>query len=252
MLGPVNLSFHDEMGLLVDGFDAPAALGVPIHPPHYRTLLEGEGYERLFDQHAYRIDFTRPLEPAIVRAMRLTDRAGTIIRPLRPDAWNREVEVLHALYNAAFEGVWGFVPIEWDDFRLRAAGFRSFVRAELALIAEHAGQPVGFAVALPEISPLLRRIGGRLWPWGALYLALRASGVREARCMLLGVVPDFTGRGVAPALAGRLYAAGAASGLIAGELSLVHEASGAIRRVIEAFGGRSRKTFRLYRKALLP
>jgi GNAT superfamily N-acetyltransferase len=154
------------------------------------------------------------------------------------------------LYNASFRDVWGFVPISRDDFSLRAEGFKAFYRPELVRIAELHGEAIGFALALPDLGPLLARIRGRLWPFGAAYLALRMRRIRRARCMLLGVLPEFTGRGVAAALIVDLIAAAHPLGIHEGELSLVHGGSEAVQRLIAAVGGTRSRTYRIYQKDL--
>jgi GNAT superfamily N-acetyltransferase len=250
VLGPINLSFHDEMGLLADGFEAPPALLTPFNPAYYVRLIEGCGYRPVFDQHAYRWSAGRALHPAVARAARRAASQGVTVRPLRPAQWEHEVRLLHALYNAAFAEVWGFVPISWEDFHARAREFRGWYRPELVLIAEAGKQAVGFALALPELSPLLARVRGWLWPFGAPYLALRKGRLPEARLMLLGVLPEFTARGIAACLAAEMAAAAVRIGLTGGELSLVHESNRAIRHVIEACGGVRTKTFRVYGRVM--
>jgi GNAT superfamily N-acetyltransferase len=250
VLGPINLSFHDEMGLLAGGFDAAPSLLTPFNPEYYVRLIEGCGYRPVFEQHAYRWSAGRALHPALARAARRVASQGVRVRSLRPAEWEREVRLLHALYNAAFAEVWGFVPISWEDFHARAREFRAWYRPELVLIAEAGERAVGFALALPELSPLLARVRGRLWPFGAPYLALRKGRLREARMMLLGVLPEFTARGIAACLAAEMAASAERIGLTGGELSLVHESNRAIRRVIEACGGVRTKTFRVYGKAV--
>lgn len=250
VLGPINLSFHDEMGLLVAGFEAPPSLLTPFNPDYYGRLIEGYGYRPLFDQHAYRWTLAAAPHPVLVRAARRVAAQGITVRAFRPSEWEREVRALHTLYNASFSDVWGFVPISWDDFHARAEEFRPWYRPELVLIAEARGRPVGFALALPDLSPLLARVRGRLWPFGALYLALRTGRLRQARMMLLGVLPEFTARGIAASLAAEIAAAAVHLGFEGGELSLVHQANRAIRHVIEACGGVPMKTFRVYAKEL--
>ena len=201
VLGPINLSFHDEMGLLVGGFDAAPSLLTPFNPGYYGRLVEQCGYRPLFDQHAYQWTLGAALHPAVRRAARRVAAQGTTVRAFRPGDWEREVRMLHRLYNASFSEAWGFVPISWEDFHTRAREFRAWYRPELVRIAEARGRPVGFALALPDVSPLLARVRGRLWPFGAPYLVLRIGRLRQARLMLLGVLPEFTARGVAACLA---------------------------------------------------
>ena len=71
--------------------------------------------------------------------MRRMEAEGIAIRGFRPREWDHEIQVLHALYNTAFSGAWGFVPIAWEDWRLRAEGFRAWYRPELVLIADFGG-----------------------------------------------------------------------------------------------------------------
>jgi GNAT superfamily N-acetyltransferase len=249
-IGPVNLTFHDEMGLLVGGFDISPSFLTPFHPPYYQSLLEREGYRPLVDQHAYRWTHESPPHPAVGRAVRRVMNAGTVVRAMRHQRWESELRLLHALYNESFDGVWGFVPIGWEDFRLRAEGFKRFYRPELVRIAEVDGRPVGFVLALPDLNPLLATVRGRLFPIGAAYLALRVPRLREARCMLLAVAPGWTGRGIALALVTELAAAAGRLGLTGGELALVHADNRAARHVIEVMGGAPVRTYRLYQKDL--
>ena len=50
VLGPINLSFHDEMGLLVEGFDAPPSLLTPFNPRYYGALAEAAADPALLAQ----------------------------------------------------------------------------------------------------------------------------------------------------------------------------------------------------------
>ena len=183
MLGPVNLSFHDEMGLLVDGFDHPPAFLTPFNPPYYSHLVERQGYRSSFDQHAYRWTAGAALPPVLERALRRAARAGVVVRGLHREQWEAELRVVHTLYNEAFKGLWGFVPIGWRDFRTRAEGFKSFYRPELVQIAELEGRAVGFALALPDLSPLLAGSAAGCGPSEQRILPLASGGfTRRAAC----------------------------------------------------------------------
>ena len=74
---------------------------------------------------------------------------------------------------------------------------------------------------------------------------------RSARFVVLGVLPEYTGRGVGTLLASETAAAYRRLGIRRVELSLVQETNEPVRRVIEAFGSPILKTFRLYAKTLL-
>ena len=103
---------------------------------------------------------------------------------------------------------------------------------------------------LPDVNEALAPIGGRLWPFGWLRLLLGLRRVRAARFILLGVLPEATGAGIAPLLAHHAAEAARRLGIRRAELSLVHADNRRVRHVIEAFAGKGIKTYRLYEKAI--
>jgi GNAT superfamily N-acetyltransferase len=251
VLGPVNLSTQDEVGLLIDGFDRPPTLLSPYNPPWYRRLLEAAGYQPCRDYHAYRWTPDLPLlaEPPAA-GERAAFPAGLVLRTADPRRWADEVRMLHGLYNASFAGVWGYVPITWDEFSERAESFKPFYRPELVVIAEVGGVPAGFGLVLPDVNVALAGLGGRLLPFGWLRLMRRVPRIRSVRFILLGVHPAQTGHGLAARIALRMIEEGRKVGLKEGELSLVLDDNARMRRLIEGFGFPRIKTFRLYEKAL--
>jgi GNAT superfamily N-acetyltransferase len=118
------------------------------------------------------------------------------------------------------------------------------------VIAEVEGHAVGFALLLPDINTVLARLHGRLFPFGWLRLVRSTPQIRSGRFILIGVLPEFAGRGLAPVLAAEIQAAGRRLGLERVEISLVAGLNRRMQHVIEAFGCPRIKTFRLYRKIL--
>jgi GNAT superfamily N-acetyltransferase len=254
LLGPVNLTTHDEVGLLVAGHDSPPMLLSPYNPPRYERFVLDAGFAPLCDYHAYDWLADRPHAPSVDRLLRRLSASdsGLVLRPSRRSRWEEETRVLFDLYNASFADTWGFVPLTWDEFAGRAATFRPFYRPELVLFAELRGRPVGFALVLPDVNEALARAGGRLWPFGWLRLLLGLRRVRAARFLLLGVLPEAAGAGIAPLLAHHAAEAARRLGIRRAELSLVHGGNRRVRHVIEAFGGKVVKTYRLYEKMVAP
>ena len=118
------------------------------------------------------------------------------------------------------------------------------------MFAEVDGRMVGFALTLPDVNEALATVGGRLWPLGWLRLARAVPRIRSARFILLGVLPEFAGRGIAVLLAHRTATAARELGIERAELSLVQAANERVRHVIHAFGGRPLKTYRLFQKGV--
>jgi len=255
VIGPVNLTTHDEVGFLCAGFDSPPTILSPYNPPYYPQLAAAAGYAAGREYHAYLAWPTHQPSAAVRRLVRRAARRenggqGLRLRPLDPARFDEDVRKLFTLYNDSFAGVWGFVPITWEEFRQRADGFRAFYRPDLVVIAEVDGRTIGFGLVLPDINAALLPLRGRLFPLGWLRLMRAVPRLDVARFILLGVHPAFMGRGIAPLISYRMARAAKQAGIRATELSLVQEANASVRHVIDAFGARRIKTYRLYEKGL--
>jgi len=256
VLGPVNLTTHDEVGFLVEGFGCRPMILSPYNPPHYPELVEGLGYGAAREYDAFLWLPDQAPSPAVERILRRQQtRAGTagmILRTFDPRRWDAEVSLLHRLYNACFRDLWGFVPITEAEFFARAGEFRAFHDPELIVVAERNGVPVGFAFVLPDIHEALVHARGDLFPLGWLRLARAVRRIRSARLLLLGVLPEHHGRGIAPLLAGEVARTARRRGIRSAELSLVQVGNAPMRHVVEAFGCPRIRRFRLYSRSLAP
>lgn len=255
VIGPVNLTTHEEVGLLVEGFDTRPTLLSPYNPPYYVTLVEQGGYRPWRDYHAYLWRPQQTQSDAITRLESAALRRAGIFGQLRTRSadlarWDEEVRALHELYNASFADLWGFVPLSFEEFAERAQSFRPFLRPELLVIAEADGRAVGFGLVLPDINQVLAGLRGRLFPFGWLRLRRSVPRIRSGRFILIGVLPEFASRGLAPVIAAEVQAAGRRLGLDPVEISLVAGANRRMQHVIEAFGCPRTKTYRLFGKAL--
>jgi len=252
LLGPVNLTLHDEVGLLVDGFESRPMVLSPYNPPYYESLLVHAGFIPRHEYYAYAWHLDCLRSPAVLR---LLERAQTraraarvVIRHAHARRWTQESRLLFQLYSECFKDVWGFVPLHMDEYSQRAADFKSFYATGGVTFAEIAGRPVGFGLAIPDINEALCHLNGRLWPLGWLRLGKAMRRIRSARFILLGVLPEYRGRGIAPMLVDATVATARVVGIEHAELSLIQDTNLEMRRVVEAFGGRRSKTYRLYEK----
>jgi GNAT superfamily N-acetyltransferase len=254
VLGPVNLTTHDEVGLLTHGFDSPPMLLSPYNPLWYRALLEARGYAaiRRYDSYLWagHIEPNAVLVRLCTSLERRAARMDLTIRHGRERNWASEVAGLHDLYNRCFASVWGFTPINRQEFIERADDFRKFFREDLVLIAEVHGQMVGFGLVLPDINRVLRKMKGRLLPFGIFRALREVPRLDHGRFILLGVLPEFNGSGLGALLAYRMDAAARAAGMMAVELSLVDSQNSNMTRIIEAAGCRLHKSFHLFARDL--
>jgi GNAT superfamily N-acetyltransferase len=249
--GPVNPSLNESAGLLIDSFDEDPYVLMPYNPPTYPPFVEAAGYRKVKDLLAWRIDASAPLPDRIARmADRAARRSGVSLRRLDSREFERDLGIVQRIYREAWEDNWGFVPPTDAEVRQLANEFRPVLDPNLVLFAELSGRAVGCAVAIPDMNQVLKRMRGRLLPFGILFFLRRRAIITQVRAILVGVTPDARRIGLYPLLIAELYKRAAASGYRWAELSWTLEDNDAIAAGIEAIGGRRHKTYRLYEKAL--
>ncbi|MEV6020309.1 MULTISPECIES: N-acetyltransferase [unclassified Streptomyces] len=255
MVGPVNFSTNYECGALVDGFELPAALLMPWNPPSTPRLIESCGFTPVQDLHAWEWACVPEQPRALGRAAAVAARKGDItVRSLNLRDFAAEMRTVRDLYHRAWSDNWGFVPMTDREFRHLADELRPVLRPELALIAEAAGEPVGFALTLPDLAPALRAAGGRLQRWGlptGLARLVRASRrIRRGRLMALGVIAEYRNTGVLPTLLAQTDRTVRRLGYESVEISWVLGDNEPALRSLRVVGCRRTKTYRIYRREL--
>lgn len=248
MRGPVSFSTNDEAGLLVDGFDTPAALMMPHNPRYYVALVENAGFRKAKDLLAYQRRFDQPPRRLHEAARRLSARRRITVRPLDMKRYRAEVELVKRLYNQAWERNWGFVPLTDAEIDFLAAQLRPVIVPDLVAFAEHEGRPIGFAAVLPDLNVALRRNpSGRLFP-GILRVLLARRRIDRVRVLLLGTLPEWRGKGVDAILDERIWTEAHRRGYRWAEAGWILEDNHAMRNGVVNLGFEVYKTYRVYER----
>ena len=250
LLGPVNMSPND-VGLLVEGFDSEPYFMMPYNPRYYRDLLEGCGLRPVKDLLAWeRSARTPPPERYLRIADKVRQQPGIVVRGLDTRRFDAEVARIKQVYDAAWEKSWGPVPMTDAEFQLLAAKLRHTLVPDLAILIEDQGELVAFALVIPDVNQVLRRLDGRLTRYGVpVGLAKAAWYSREidrVRLTAAGIKPGWRWRGVEAIMVVEAITRSRQHGYTGGEISWTAEDNVVARRSIEAAGCTISKRFRLY------
>lgn len=247
--GPTNPSMNYECGLLIEGFDSPPVFMMTYNPPYYARLLENYGFQKAHDLLAYighRSQLPQVVEQLGGLADQAQERCNAIIRPLNTSAFLDDVRLFLDLYNRSLLATWGFVPLTEAELRALAASLRHLLVPELSLFAEVDGRPVGAILGLPDYNPVIKRIDGRLFPFGFWHLLRSKREVRRVRVLSINVVPEYQRWGLGLVLMKALVPKALELGVEEAEFSWVSEANDLARLGLEKGGARLYKRYRLY------
>lgn len=254
MRGPVNPSLNDEAGLLVEGFDDPPQILMTYNPKYYSRLIESFGLTKIKDLYAYRLrpDFRNEKLQRVQRAVR--EREHITIRNVNfrdKKGFREAIRIIKTIYNQAWEPNWGFVKMTDEEFDFIANDLKQVADQHLVLIAESHGEPIGFALGLPDINQaMIRNRRGTLI--GAIYsLLFHRKLINRGRILILGVIPRFQRLGVDAVL---YYEIGnrmiTDRKYVEGEASWVVEDNTMMNRAARMMNGEIYKRYRLYEKTI--
>ncbi len=252
-VGPGNFTTNDELGLLVEGFDTPAALLTLQNPPYYEALWAGAGWEQVMDLYGYqfRRDSTELSERQRRTLERLRERSKVQVRELNMADFDAEVGRFFELYNSTWQHNWGFVPMQEAELRHLAKQLKTLVNPRWIFALERDGDPVAVCIAVPDANHLMLKVRrGRLFPTGWVRLLFGVKKLKHIRVIALGVRPDVQSAGLGPLLyaevVDRLYSDGAEIAEASWTLATNHR----INKQLEDMGGKRYKVWRLYKKDL--
>lgn len=208
--GPASFTTNEECGLLIKNFDRPMVM-MPYNPPYYQKLIKAAGFEKVMDIHCMYMD--RALIEAndtLARLEKLVQRAarrnGIAVRSFRARDKKAEFGLFRDIYNAAWVKNWGFIPMNDEELAALVAALGMLVEPELAFFAEIDGDPIGFALSIPNFNEALHRARPRpgvpelytlaqvFWRWKV------RKAIKSVRMPLMGVKQEHRGKGVELAL----------------------------------------------------
>ena len=246
VIGPFNFNSNHEFGLLIDGFDSDPYIANPHNSSYYPGIYESLGLRPVMDWYAYHVDSDMP---GAERMRRLGDRLlarhpEITIRSLDLTRFDEEVTKLREIYKDAWEQNWGHVRVTDEEFVFIAAGLKAVIDPELCLIAEVAGRTAAISVTLPDMNQVVKKMNGRLFPFGWRHLLMRKRIINRVRVFMLGVAQEFQSLPLGAVLYAQSFDIGRSKGIGRGEASLILENNVRMRGALEKMGATIEKTYR--------
>jgi hypothetical protein len=256
MVGPMDFTTNDEIGVLVAGHEHRPIILCPWHHPYYQRLLEQDaGMERAMDLYMWSLHVTgrEHVHPAIWQAAdRLESEHGIVCRKCRKRDLQQEVTRFLEVYNASWERNWGFVPLTEEEVRHYAKDLKPVLDENWAMVAEHkdTGEVIGAALTLPDFNQVLAKLNGRLLPFGWLTALREKKKIDAVRVFALGVKPAYQHTGVAARFYQMHFDAAEHTPQKGAEMGWILETNTPMNRAMEGMGGQIKRRYRAYERTL--
>jgi GNAT superfamily N-acetyltransferase len=127
---------------------------------------------------------------------------------------------------------------------------KQLVVDELSFIVELEGKPIAFALSIYDANEAVKKVDGRLFPFGFLILLARMRRTRRFRLILMGVLEEYRHQGFEIALYARVIEEGLRRGFREVEMSLVVESNDPMISSIERLPVELYRKWRIFKKEI--
>jgi hypothetical protein len=249
VIAPANGGAPNAMGVMVTGFNENPMFPFPWTPPYYRNYIENLNYQSTYPLWYYEVDFTS--EKYKMAKQRYANYDAAVIRPVSKKNWDKDIQIVADMLNETFIDEWEFAKANHAEMQEFFGPMKAILAPQQILIAEVNGKPAGFCLAMPDLTPLFRSFKGKVGLI-AIFKLLTGAAKKFNRAGILGigVTNEHKGKGLAKAIAMKMYGYHEVLGLKSSLYFPVNESNMSSRGFAESIGGRGRLMYQVYDKVI--
>lgn len=253
--GPLGFTDLDHEGMLVEGFDQLGTMATIYNYPYYPQHMERMGYVKDQDWHEFKIYIPEGIPEKHQRVGEIVKKKyGLKVLKFtsRKEIWSYAQRIFETL-NVAFAPLYGFAPLTQKQIDYYVNQYIPMIRLDMitVIIREEDDAVVGFGISLPSLSRALKKVKGRLFPFGFIHLlkALKAKP-KVVDLYLMGVLPEYQNKGVNALLFNDLIPVYRNLGVVYAESNPELEANSAVQAQWNYFERGHHKTRRAFSKRI--
>jgi hypothetical protein len=252
--GAYSTATHERQGVLIEGYQYPPTSELTHNPPYYSEFLDRYGFQKAKDYLAYIADKDTANLALLKRlAKKVSQTVQIETRPLIFKELVSEVRLILSIYNEAWADNWGFLAISPEEGDAIADSLRLIIDPNLVRFAYMDGEPIAVMGLIPDPNYALRP----RWHWYGesdlvriARLLLMRRRIPRTRGMFFGIKPAYRKLGIPALIASEIMDALFQGHYFSCEGSLMLEDNDDILKIMDAFGGRYYKRWRIYDLAL--
>lgn len=253
IIGPYGFSDKDPQGYQVEGFDHPALIATPSHPPYLPELLRKEGYSKEVDCVSYLFDIPDQMPDIYKRVSeRVTSRGELSLVSIKNKSILKSYIIpVFRLVNEAYANIFGFVPMSETEMVKFASQYVPILDCDFVkIIVNKQDEVIAFVVSMPNMSGGLRKAKGELFPFGFIPILLSMRKTKQLDLLLGAVKPGYRGKGLTALLATALLTSAKKRGLKQIDSHLILEENYVMRAECENLNGKVHKRYRVFGKVI--
>ena len=196
--GPLGFTDMDPEGMLIEGFEELSSLSAIYNYPYYPEHMANMGFTKGVDWVHFDINIPQEIPEKVSRSAAIVEKKYHLrtLQAKKAKELLPYTKKMFMMQNKAFQDLYGFAAIGEKQIELYTKQYFGFIRPEfVSLVIDEKDDVVGFGVTIPDLTHALQKCKGKLFPFGFIHV-YRALKKNDAIHMyLIGVHPDYQGRG---------------------------------------------------------
>lgn len=205
--GPLGFTDFDHEGMLVEGFDELGTMAAIYNYPYYPQHLDKLGYKKDVDWVEYQITIPDKFPEEISHYSKIIqEKRGFYV--LNAKSMKEILSYANEMFDVlqqAYQQLYGFVFLTKKQIDAYIKQYLGFITPDyIGIVLNREGKVIGFGITLPSLSYALQKSKGRLFPFGFIHFikAMKKNDILDL--YLIGVHPDYQGKGVAGILMNKM------------------------------------------------
>jgi len=202
MHGPMGFTDFDYEGLLVDGFDQIGTMQTIYNYPYYVDHIERLGFKKDQDWYEFLITIPKEVPERFLRVAEIVKKRFRL-NVVQFESKKEVAPYAHEIFellNRSYKDLYGFVPLSKAQIDYYVNMYIPMLRLNFLslVLREEDNKLVGVGIGLPSLAKALQKSGGKFLPtgWYHLYKALKGNGNKVLDLLLIGIDPEYQGKGV--------------------------------------------------------
>ena len=199
--GPMGFSNMDKAGLLVDGFEHMNTMITWYHHPYQKIHLEKLGLKKQSEWIEFKIDIydasdaperVKKFARVIKERYKLKTLEFKTTKDVEP-----YIDKMFELLNQTYNKLQSFVPIQQHQIEVYKKKYFPYIHPDfIKCVIDENDEMIGFTITMPSFTKALKRINGKMFPFGFYHLwrALRKNN--RASFYLIGIHESYQNKGV--------------------------------------------------------
>jgi len=252
--GNFNLTAMQQIGVMTDGFDHAPFTDMMWNAPYIGRHLERAGYAATFPMTTFEIalEDSKPENLLGDKQRAIFADPDFVWQPIQRSGFKVRLEDARIILNDGFAGNPMFVPPTAAEYLFQAGDMMWIIDKRISTVVYHRGRPAGAIIAIPDLNPLVKAIGGKIGPTAPFRLLQHRARNDRAVLIYQSVCRDLHNRGLNGAMLYRTAQALKQAGYRTLGGTWIADINGPSLRQAEKVGAKPLHRLHLFTKRLSP